>query len=68
MSAAKKLPRRQIDFLRGYYCCLANILNSHGDDTHIRDALNGAGTDAEIIKYADQGDVETLEREGYLKP
>lgn len=62
----KNLPPEQVAFLRGYYCCLANILNSHGDNTHIKDALHGAGSDAEIIKYADAGDVESLQSAGYL--
>lgn len=62
----KKLPAQQIHFLRGYYCCLANILNSHGDNTHIKDALHGAGTDEEILLYADNGDIESLQQAGYL--
>lgn len=53
--------------MRGYYCCLANILNSHGDNTYIKDALHGAGSDAEIVRYADQYDVESLQRAGYLQ-
>lgn len=65
-SRGKRLPRRQIDFMRGYYCCLANILNSHGDNTHISDALHGAGSNDEIIRYADDGDVQALKDAGYL--
>ena len=64
----KRLPKAHVDFLRGYYCCLANILMAHGDNTHIKDALHGAGTTEEILRYADQGDVEALQNHGYLKP
>jgi len=56
---------RQFDkgFIQGYICALSCIVNSHGEDTAVVDALVCSGiTKADMVKSGcEQSDIDVLE-------
>lgn len=61
-----RLRQSEIQFIRGYHCCLAAILQSHGDDTYVAEAIRRCGSKEEILRYADEGDIQIYQQHGYL--
>lgn len=52
-------------FIQGYCCCLANIINSHGNNTHTEEAFLGIGPIDEAGLKAlgvEKSDIDTFKK------